>query len=320
MANEKRPKLASRCYWKHGQYYFVSRENKWIPLGRTEAEAYESLAELHTPSRNMHAVFDRYVREQLPKKGRATQKEYSRMLTALRLTFGHMEPRSIRPSHVAEFHDAMGASAPVASNRHKSVLADVFSFALRVGAVDANPCVGVRRHPEKPRDRYVSDVELEEVRQHASQWLQIYIDCARLIGQRQANLISLMLGDVSADCIRFPAMKGGRAVEMEWSPELRGVYERALAHRATFKVVPLNLLVNGRGQPLTAYGLRSAWRRLWDQYRVKVTEARVAYFTMHDLRAKAGSDSGDPRMLGHRNPAVFHSVYDRKPTRVKPSK
>ena len=42
-------------------------------------------------------------------------------------------------------------------------------------------------------------------------------------------------------------------------------------------------------------------------------------FTFHDLRAKAGSDAKDGRLLGHMNPRTLRRVYIRKPERVAPT-
>lgn len=127
-------------------------KGKWIRLGKTEAEAYKALSDLRAPNRNMLAIFERYERERLPKKAKATQDGQRRQLSNLKSTFGHMEPHKVRPAHIAAFHDALGQTAPVSANRHLALLSDVFKFALRIGAVDLNPCRCLGRHEECPRD------------------------------------------------------------------------------------------------------------------------------------------------------------------------
>lgn len=148
-----------------------------------------------------------------------------------------------------------------------------------------------------------------------------------LTGQRESNLIRLQVTDLRDDGIPFPPQKRGRPVLIEWSEALTAVVDRAKARRASFsdrKVVPLNLLLNERGDPITVSGLQSAFRRLWARYAAhcegKAITSPVRRITLHDLRAKAGSDTGNERMLGHKNVSTFRRIYDRKPVRAKPSK
>jgi hypothetical protein len=41
-------------------------------------------------------------------------------------------------------------------------------------------------------------------------------------------------------------------------------------------------------------------------------------FKFHDLRAKAGTDGGDGRLLGHFDQRTFQRVYRREPEQVDP--
>jgi len=43
-------------------------------------------------------------------------------------------------------------------------------------------------------------------------------------------------------------------------------------------------------------------------------------FTFHDLRAKAGSETTDDKLLGHQNPATKRRHYERAPVKVTPLK
>ena len=46
----------------------------------------------------------------------------------------------------------------------------------------------------------------------------------------------------------------------------------------------------------------------------------VERFTFHDLRAKAGSDGTDEKLLGHMDPGVLRRVYRRRPELVNPTR
>ena len=43
-------------------------------------------------------------------------------------------------------------------------------------------------------------------------------------------------------------------------------------------------------------------------------------FTFHDIRAKAGSDSEDVKLLGHEDARIHRRHYQRKPIKVTPLK
>ena len=68
--------LPRRVYQKHGGYYCVTPEKKWIRLGATEAEMHRALAELLDTSatRTLDGLFDRYEREIIPTKAPRTQR------------------------------------------------------------------------------------------------------------------------------------------------------------------------------------------------------------------------------------------------------
>lgn len=75
--------LPPRMYLKHGAYYYVSRENKWIRLSDEKSIAFSKWAEIEgeTPTvdgsekpliGSMGALIDKYMIEIAPKKAKAT--------------------------------------------------------------------------------------------------------------------------------------------------------------------------------------------------------------------------------------------------------
>lgn len=330
MSKSTPPKLASRCYWKHGAWYYVDRSNVWHRLGKTAVEALQKLAELQGPARKLEAVFLRYQREILPLKGAATIKAQGPQLVTLIKVFGHMEPLAVRPMDVAAFHDALGkARGLVTANRHVALLSHVFKMARRWGDLDINPCERIGRHTERPRERYVTDPEFHAMQKYTSTWLGILMELARLVGQRESNLLRLDLAQVEQDAgIAFPAQKRGKALTVAWSPGIADVVARATAwrdERASRGTVHASRLIVGYdGQGLTVSALQSALRKMWKRYHEAVRRGEekvlVEHFTFHDLRAKAGSESDDDRLLGHVDPRTFRRVYQRKPVSVRPVK
>ena len=75
-------------------------------------------------------------------------------------------------------------------------------------------------------------------------------------------------------------------------------------------------ICNRRGQVYTGDGFRTLWQKL--MRKALETNAIAERFTFHDLRAKAGSDSNDDRLLGHQDVRTLNRHYKRKATRVTP--
>ena len=75
--------LPPRMYLKHGAYYYVSRENKWIRLSDNKAITFAKWAEIEgeTPRESvsekpltgsMSALIEKYIVEIAPKKAKST--------------------------------------------------------------------------------------------------------------------------------------------------------------------------------------------------------------------------------------------------------
>lgn len=229
-----------------------------------------------------------------------------------------MRPRDIKPRHVAAFHDRRGSTAPVSANRELSLLSHVFTKAIRWGAVEHNPCKGIERHTESPRDRYVTHEEFWAVRDRASAPVAIAMDLAVLTGQRQADLLTLTRQQLTEDGILFrpgKTKRSGASILIAWSPALETVVEAAKS--LSDDVASMYVICDERGQRINIESFRTAWQRLQRQlFEEGVLKDR---FTFHDLRAKAGTDAENSELLGHASRAMFERVYRRKPRVVAPA-
>lgn len=72
----------------------------------------------------------------------------------------------VRPTHIAKYLDIRGIKAPIRANREISLLSHIFSYAMRWGQVDKNSYLGVAKHTEKGRNRYITDQEFECVKKY----------------------------------------------------------------------------------------------------------------------------------------------------------
>ena len=316
--------LPARVTHKHGAYYYLKPTikpggkagTKWIRLGRTEREMHQTMAELKTEGRGLTgAVIQRYRDDVLTKKARSTQNSQGKQLDRLNRAFGHMRPSDIRPAHIAKYHDLVGQHAPYQANRELALITHVLKYAVRWGYIDENPAREIQRHPEQPRQRYITDAEYLAVWEIAPPWIQILMDLAYITGQRRADLLSLTRSQLGPDGISIQQSKTGQRLLIEWSPELRDAINRALAAQGAIE--SLYVICDTQGQRRRDAAFTSAWTRL--QNKAIEQELITEKFQFRDIRAKAGSDSSGEQ-LGHTSTATLNRHYKRLPKRVKPTK
>lgn len=281
---------------KDGRYYKIIR-NKWHPLTRIDEgqnALYRALYELD-PARpgTIGELINVYRAAGMDNLAPATQARYGLYLTRLDHHFGKMRIGALKTSHVAVFLEKrrkIGKGA-IAANREFAVLSSVHNFGMRQGWLEANPCNGIRRNPETPRKRIVTDTELSEAFEASPEPFQDLIASAYLSGVRQGDIISWKRTEhVKPEGIVFTESKTGKARTVEWSDALRFFVRRAMARFPEAEYV----FTNRFGQQWTVWAINSQIDRL------KVTWA------FRDLRAKAQTDSPHS-VLGHG--AAMEAVY-----------
>lgn len=304
----------------HSIYYRTTEADRddfdgktWFRLGRTEEEAFEVWWERkpeEAAPRTINAVIHRYKQERLPELAPATQRQYTAALKLLSKVFGNMSPKALKPVHV---YDYRSLRPTIQGNREVAVLSAVMTYAVRLGAVERNLVREVKRTEEKPRERYVTDAELEQFLGHCSAFLQAYTRLKLLTGIRQAQMLDLRLSDWADGKLRVKGRKGGKDT-FYTGEDLADAVEAAIGLRGGHQLRSVYLFATREGQRYTADGFRSIWQRAMKKY----TDAGGERFTEHDLRAKVASDDPEHAQtrLQHRSNAMVRTVYDRKPAEV----
>jgi len=316
--------LPPRMYMYKGKrkntYYTITAANEYITLGHDLAESKKKLIEIEEGrpvAGSIGELIDRYMKEISPKKAASTHKDELASAERLRNVFGKMKPGDLRPVHVAKYLDLRGQTAPVRANREKSLLSHMFSIAMRWGIVDTNPCRGVARNTERPRDRLVTDAELinfctfAERTNETGRMLSSVARLAYLTGQRRGDLLRLRLDLLADEGIMITQSKTRAKVIIEWTPALRNCV--AALKSLDRPVSGLFLICNRSGQPYTDSGFKAMWGRTMAAWIKEGNEG----FTFHDLRAKAitrmvedGRKAAD--LSGHSTDALVKKVYDRR--------
>lgn len=272
----------------------------------------------------MNELLDRYVKEVIPELAPRTQRDYLGIVEYLRATFGHFEPREVKPRHIVKFLDV--EKGKIHRNRMVTILSAVFYKAIGKWCIDddlTNPCTAVERWPTRPRDRYVTDEEFAGMRATCCPQVQIAMDLALLTGQRQSDIVGLTwkqcktVGVPRADwAVHIQQGKTGKKLAIMISPAIEQVLRRARMMEPMFPHI--YVIRNQFGTRYTPDGFRALWQRSMKKW----IEMGHENFHFHDIRAKSISDnqSLDAAYLlaGHIDIKMTRRCYDRSRRRVEP--
>lgn len=262
-------------YHRHGAYYLV-QGGKWQRLGATLPEALAEYGRRLAPaSGGMDAIIDAAMVVICARVAPSTRKGYLDSARTLRHMLAEFSPQSVQPRHVVDLRQALAAT-PNYANRCLSVLRQIFDYALERQMVESNPCVQVKRLPERKRERLISPAEFARIRDAAPPRLQVIMDLLYLTGQRVGDVLALSRGALLDEGIAFRQQKTGARLLVRWTPDLRAVVERAKALNGN--VQALTLLHNRRGKA-------PDYSTTKGQFTAACRAAGVADAQLRDLRA-----------------------------------
>ena len=338
-------------------YYYDGRDEegkrKEIPLGTDLDAAKRKWAEYECKPvpvdvSQMRAVFIRYEREIVPTKAIKTQSGNLLELKKLRAVFDSAPIDSITPQHIAQYRDARmtkerklksgevlpARRAPVAANRELALFSHVWNQAREWGfTAKPNPCLGVSKNKETPRDYYADAAVWDAVRECADVDLQDAMDLAYLSGQRPGDVLRFTARDVVDDALRVRQGKTHKYLRIQLTDLDTGVRSelgRLIDRIRTRPIQSLWLLATPDGRKMTRGMLRL---RFVDARKSAAEKARAAgdvefsdhllNFQFRDARPKAASEmelNAASKLLGHSDKQITKTVYRRIGESVKPAK
>jgi len=143
----------------------------------------------------MSVVFERYIRDILPKLAPGSQKTNLSYTRQLQKTFGSAPIESITPHHIARYRDAK--TAKVAANREITILSHVFNLAREWGYTSReNPVRGVSKNKEEACDYHIEKDVWDAVYSEAERVLKDAMDVAYYSGQRPGGVLKMRETDI----------------------------------------------------------------------------------------------------------------------------
>jgi len=243
------------------------------------------------------------------------KKEEPNSRNGVRVVFGKMLPKAVRPHHIRRYMDYWGkAEKYTTANRHLSFLQTFFAFLREhnTGVIE-NPASGVKKFPEQKRKYYVSDSEYEKLiktalAMPARKYVAAFIEITYLCGLRKFEALQLNVEDITPAGLIISRGKGSSGEITEISPRLQAAIDLAISlHKQPEPIRDRPLLRNTRNQRVT----RSAINQAFDDVR---QAAGLSHIVIHDLKKKAVTDGKD---VGHKTQAM-RDLYNLKAS-IKPA-
>lgn len=274
--------LPACMYQKHGAYYLV-RKGKWERLGTDYQDALLVYAKRIAAGTQggMPGLIDRALAHHRKKVSENTIKQYEIAAERLKTIFAEFEPHQVLPKHVAAVKMQL-ADTPNMCNRILSFLRIVFGYALEWQEVDSNPCIGISRHAEARRDRYITDREFGALLNAASPYIRSILEMCYLTGQRIGDVIAIRLADISDEGVAFIQEKTGAKLIVAMTPDLKTVIDQAKA--LPRKIRTLTLFCSRTGKPVSYATVKMAFQALREK-------TGITDVTIHDIRAKSLTDA-----------------------------
>lgn len=318
--------------------YYRDKSGKDIFLGSDLVKAKLMWAELEAKSvpkelTTMKGIFDEYLLKIIPGKAARTQKDNIYELKQLRTVFDSAPIDAITPAMIAQYRDSR--SAKTRANREIALLSHVFNTAREWGLTTRdNPCLGVRKNKEKPRDFYANEAVWQAVYEEAPQELQDAMDLAYLTGQRPSDVLSMRKDDMEGIYLQVSQGKTGKrlriVLEVDGAKNSLGLLLERIMRRTSKHLSPF-FIINEHGKRMSWPMLRNRWADAREAARVKAEVEkkpdlanRIAQFQFRDIRPKAASEINDlgeaSVLLGHSKEGITERVYRRVGAIAKPAK
>ncbi len=295
--------LPSRVYLKHGAFYYVHLDGRWERIG-TSIEEAKRIGNLYGDTTGMFGTVSYWLdlflvhckeRTALPSKSgglaQNTYDDYVKAADMLKLYFGDMYVHQVKSYHIAEYLDlGLKNNRPVRANREKATLSACFSWLMRKeeSGITANPCIGIKRNKETKRQRYVTDLELNQIQEVAPKNIAELLDLIYLTLQRpedillwtEKNIVEKVESDGSIQrVIRNDQAKksGEKVVDILITPEIQAILDKLRSDNG------LTFIRNRNGNPYTYSGLNSMLTRCFEK-------AKIKRFGFYDMKGKGATD------------------------------
>lgn len=206
-----------------------------------------------------------------------TQYDKSHYFSAVLPFFKGMDLSEIKKQDVIHMHQFMRKErGPVTANRHKSYLSAMLNVAIQWGVLKENPAAGIRKFPEKERERFLGEDELGQwtkaVDQEPEPYRTFYFT-ALYTGARRSEILRMEWGHLNKGTWTIFDTKNGETHTVPLHNEILKEIEN-LPQKTKF------VFAGKKGTPIN--GFSKSWARI--KNRSGLNDLKI-----HDIRRTFGS-------------------------------
>ena len=238
--------------------------NAAIEFGANPAE----VKRVHKGEPTFGDLFKHYLDRHAKTRKRTWEDDEQRYRQYLEKPLGSQKISSITRQSISLIHsDITKAGHPVVANRVLALISTVFGRTLEWGLVENNPARGIRRNPEKSRDRFLQSNELPRfftsLAEEPNSTVRDYFLLSLLTGARRSNVLAMRWADINLDegIWRIPETKNGTPQNVTLSPEALAILgsRRQATERGATYVFP------GHGRTGHLMEPHKGWLRIFDR-------------------------------------------------------
>jgi integrase len=227
-------------------------------------------------------LFEIYMERHSKPRKRTWQEDLDKFNTYLK-PLGRKRLPEIKKSHISALHSRIGIEHKVTANRILALVSSIFGRAIEYGLYeDINPCSGIRKFPEKSRDRFLQADELprffEALNEEPNETLRDYIFISLLTGARRSNVLSMRWNELNLEqgTWKIPRTKTGDSQTVTLTLEAIEILKARKKETSSVFVFP------GNGRTGHLIEPKTGWKRILERAGIK--DLRI-----HDLRRTLGS-------------------------------
>ena len=294
---------------KRGRYYYtpyVSGKVVWTPLGDDFAAAllrWKELEGINDGAETVYKLLERALGSLVHRVKPRTFQEFSRALHNLKGAFEGFTPQDVEPRHIGAYLEAR--TAKVSANREIAFFSTAWEIGRRAGWINLpNPCLGIKRNPEKSRKRVARPEEIAALLGR-DEPLTDMVELTLMTAARESDMLSLTWRSFETDGLRIKPQKTETSTEAEllfrWTPELRSLVERIKGRRSrvgSVYVFPVKRR-DRAGQAYTVNSFQNVWRRYFQRCEVEGLTWHDLRRTALNLREKAEGKESAQRLAAH---------------------
>lgn len=302
----------------------AAKINLAIESGANPADAKRAHKAEQTFAELFRDFLDRHAK---PRKRtwREDKAKYDRHLAK---ALGSMKLSAIARTDVAAVHSAVTRDGhPTTANRVLALVSSVYGWARSAGLHEGNPALGIRKNPERSRDRFLQSTEIPRffasLSAEPNETVRDFFLVSLLTGARRSNVLAMKWSEIDFDRAewRIPRTKNDDPQTVPLTMEAVGVLKARAERKSSVFVFP------GHGDTGHLVEPKMGWRRIFDrdelaqiagmieaaggtftraeaetttkaleraralakQLKLDVTGARMADLRIHDLRRTLGS-------------------------------